>query len=141
MIDCMDNKIDIKSKRFAVAVFLVVFIFSIYVSITEDDSSVIFGGLAVAFVLAIIVFYITKSFMKSKIQFTKLQWVFYIWGLMTGIGNLLFWTIMYFAYSMYNYGEPFFNKDFHRRVEIWGKVLAILFAIGLIMMAVVLLLE
>ena len=141
MINGMENKIDIKAKRFAVAVFLVVLIFSICVSTTEDDSSVIFGGLAVAFVLAILVFYITKSLMKSKIQFTKLQWAFYIWGLVTGIGNLLFWAIMYFAYSMYDYGDPFFSKAFHRRVEIWGKVQAILFAIGIIVMAIVLLME
>ena len=63
---------------------------------------------------------------KNKVNFKWWQWIFYVIGWIAGFANLLFWLIMYMGH---NYGDPFFNKDFHRRVYIWGIVVAILLAI------------
>lgn len=76
-----------------------------------------FGGFA---------FLVSKLAIKSKIQFNLWQWFFYVLGWMFGFANLLFWFIMYGTHMFKNYGEPFFNRDFHRRVYIWGIAVTIL---------------
>jgi hypothetical protein len=66
------------------------------------------------------------------IQGTK-EWIFYIFGWITGITSLLFWVIMLLLYAIVDKGGPFFNNAFHRRVLIWGYVMGIIYAVLLLL--------
>lgn len=77
----------------------------------------IFGG---------VTFLISKSAIKNELHFKWWQWLFYLIGWLVGFANLLFWLIISGIYLANNYGEPFFNKDFHKRVYIWGIIITIL---------------
>jgi len=53
-------------------------------------------------------------------EFKLYQKVFYVIGIGSGVLNIGFWIIMGALNNYYNFDEPFFNKDFHRRVYKWG---------------------
>lgn len=57
------------------------------------------------------------------------KWIFYIIGWLTGVLSPLFWMIMIALHLTKNYGEPFFNKDFHKRVFYWGIVMTVIYSI------------
>lgn len=68
----------------------------------------------------------------KKIEFKWWQWIFYVLGWVFGVGNLLFWMIMSGLHLTNNYGDPFFNNDFHRRVYVWGIVTTSLFLVAIL---------
>jgi len=80
----------------------------------------IFGGIA---------FLISKSTLKNQIQLKWWQWIFYVIGWIAGFANILFWLIMYCLHMAHDYGSPFFGKEFHRRVYVWGIVVTFLMVI------------
>jgi len=123
----MVDKIKQKAIKVALIVagicFLIAFITNwMEQNFIEGITNGIVGGL----IFGGITFPISKSAIKNKVNFKWWQWIFYVIGWIAGFANLLFWLIMYMGH---NYGDPFFNKDFHRRVYIWGIVVAILLAI------------
>jgi hypothetical protein len=87
------------------------------------------------FIITLIITNVIKSVKENdkKFPITGWKWVFYILGWLFGFLNLLFWLIMYALHMANNYGDPFFNKDFHRRVYIWGIVITILIISALVM--------
>ncbi|MBT5023025.1 hypothetical protein HOK51_05175 [Candidatus Woesearchaeota archaeon] len=108
---------------FAVIFFLIPFIVNwMEANFIEGLTNGIVGGL----IFGGIAFLISKSTIKNKVTFKWWQWIFYVLGWMFGFANLLFWLIMYGIHMSKNYGDPFFNKDFHRRVYIWGIVITII---------------
>ena len=68
---------------------------------------------------------------KKEFPISGWKWVPYILGWFFGAANLLFWLIMAILHIACNRKEPFFNKDFHRRVYIWGLVVIVLIVLGL----------
>lgn len=54
------------------------------------------------------------------------MYVPYIFGWITGIGNLIFWLVHIILYFSHNKGEFFFNNDFHFRTYVWGVVMLVL---------------
>ena len=81
--------------------------------------------------------------MAKKIQdnsFPIKGWkmIFYAFGWLTGVLNLLFWLLMaifYFAKDK-DEGKPFFNPDFHKRVFWWGVVIAVLIVVLILLFGV-----
>jgi len=53
------------------------------------------------------------------------QWIFYIFGLVTGILSILFWLLMVILYFSIDKSGPFFNAKFHKRVFWWGVVMSV----------------
>jgi len=55
------------------------------------------------------------------------QWLFYILGWFFGTLTIVFWFMMYMAYSTYDKPEKlkFFNPNFHRRVYLFGLITSI----------------
>lgn len=62
---------------------------------------------------------------KIPINTTK-EWIFYIFGWLTGIMNITFWAIMGILYLIIDKKGNFFNNKFHRRVLIWGYVMGVI---------------
>ncbi len=108
---------------FAVVFFLFPFITNwIEVNFIEGLTNGIVGGL----IFGGITFLISRSAIKNKVTFKLWQWAFYALGWLFGFANLLFWLIMCGIHMSKNYGNPFFNKDFHMRVYVWGIVITII---------------
>ncbi|MBD3318845.1 hypothetical protein GF342_02960 [Candidatus Woesearchaeota archaeon] len=61
---------------------------------------------------------------KKEFPIKGFTWVWYIFGWITGAGNALFWLIMALLY-MNKKEKKFFNNNFHKRVAIWGMIMAI----------------
>ncbi|NQV08692.1 hypothetical protein HQ529_02455 [Candidatus Woesearchaeota archaeon] len=61
------------------------------ISIADLGVSLIIGII----IIGLISFFISKSVIKSGVEFRGLQWFFLFFGVITGFGNLLFWLIMY----------------------------------------------
>jgi len=120
---------DTKQKAMKVALIVAGICFSIaFITNWVEENFVegLINGVVGGLIFGGITFLISKSAIKNKINFKWWQWIFYVIGWIAGFANLLFWIIMYAAYLMHNYGDPFFSKDFHRRVYVWGIVITIL---------------
>ena len=93
-------------------------------------SILIAGSLGYLSVFSItIIYYFLKNNSKQTDKFRWWEIIFYIIGWLVGILSPLFWLIMLGIHQAKNYGQPFINKDFHRRVYIWGMVLSTIFVI------------
>ena len=117
-----------------VALFVLVKIYQF----TTPEFSLTYSKMQLKIVVIVAIFYgtlsyfITNSAVKSEVSFKKRwQWAFYVFGWLSGVANILFWLIMLALHTVHNYGEPFFNKQFHRRVYVWGIVAAIILALAL----------
>ncbi|MBT4174860.1 hypothetical protein HOE07_04240 [archaeon] len=62
--------------------------------------------------------------MKNKFPVKGWRWIFYIIGLITGIGSPLFWFILLLLHFGDAYEENsekrFFGNKFHERTVWWG---------------------
>jgi len=59
------------------------------------------------------------------------QWFFYILGWFFGTLTIVFWLMMYMAYSTYDKPKnlTFFNPNFHKRVYLFGLITTIVIII------------
>ena len=62
---------------------------------------------------------------SNKFPIKGWKWIFYIFGWLNGALNLGFWIIMYLTYMVQDWGDPFFNNRFHKRVVIWGYITSV----------------
>ncbi len=131
---------NIKQKSVNVALIVAGICFFIAFIANWIEENFVYGllnGVIGGLIIGGITFLISKSAIKNKINFKWWQWVFYIIGWVVGFANLLFWIIMYVAYLMHNYGDPFFSKDFHRRVYIWGIIITIILALTILLILII----
>lgn len=101
-------------------------------NIQEGLKSAILNGLLGGLIWALIAYVLTLAFISEKPKFAWWQWVFYVVGWVSGALNLLFWLIMLVIHSAKEYGDPFFNKAFHKRVVVWGMVVSTLVILALV---------
>lgn len=119
-----------KAVKIAFIVIVISFVFGVTINWLEKTlPEGYLSSLAGSLIFGLIAFFSSKSAIKNKVEFKWWQWIFYIMGWLAGFANLLFWLIMYGIHMACNYGDPFFSKDFHRRVYVWGIVITIILII------------
>lgn len=124
------NKVALRlASPFVIIFFLIAFIANWYENNFLDG---ILNGIVGGLVFGGISYLISRSVVRNKITFKWWQWLVYIVGWLVGAWNLVFWLIMYGIHMAKNYGEPFFNKDFHRIVYVWGIVMGCFFFIVIV---------
>ena len=78
-----------------------------------------------------------KTVPASSVPIHGLEWIFYVWGWITGALNAIFWVYQVVLYLAKNNGQYFFGDPFHRRVFYWGIFTAVVFGFVLLILLLV----
>ena len=71
--------------------------------------------------------------MRTTFPIKGYEWIFYVFGWLTGAGNVLFWLFQIIAFLMRE-ERSFIGPQFHRRVFYWGIAMSLLVLLGLVFM-------
>lgn len=78
----------------------------------------LFDAIIASLIWGFSAYFISISYKKRQVKFK--HWMLYVIGWIWGLFNPIFWFIMILAHLQYNWGEPFFNARFHKRVYYFG---------------------